>query len=83
MGRISRRALKERFDSEALRNKAFKDLVDSTFNINDDKIGIKEDYGLTISPQGSSPRLLSFYEKYSDIDEPLWSVSLQSRSKKK
>jgi len=58
------------------------DLVTSTFNITDDKIGITDDYGLTISAQGSSPRLLSFYEKYSDTSEPLWSVSLQSKSKK-
>ncbi|MGB1216316.1 MAG: hypothetical protein ACPG5P_00485 [Saprospiraceae bacterium] len=80
MPKLGRQALKDRFDNESMRTVAFRTLVDSTFNINDDKIGISNDYGLTISPTGGSQKLLSFYEKFG-ANSPAWSLSLQSKSR--
>ncbi len=64
-------------------DKAFEHLVDSSLNIKDDRIEMSTDFGLAITPRGTSRRLMSFFEKISDRDSPLWSISFDDNRNSK
>jgi len=60
-------------------DKAFEHLVDSSLNIKDDGIDVSNEFGLSITPRGSSRKLLSFFEKISDRTSPMWSMSYEDK----
>ncbi|MEM7106098.1 MAG: hypothetical protein AAF502_23400 [Bacteroidota bacterium] len=53
----------------------FSDLIDSTVNKVDDGFSMNADYGMMLSPQGASRKLLSFYENMRDKN-PAWGLIL-------
>lgn len=64
-------------------DRAFEHLIDSSMNIKDDGIGVNRDFGLMLTPKGSSKNLVSFFQNISDSDSPLWKIALTSTSQKR
>jgi len=70
---LNRETLKKNFEKGAIPTQQdFENLIDSMFNKTDDGI-ISQDYGLVISPQGGSPRLMTFFNSLNDF-KPTWSI---------
>lgn len=64
-------------------DRAFEHLISSSLNIKDDGIGVNRDFGLMLTPKGSSKNLVSFFQNISDSESPLWKISLTSSDQRK
>ena len=78
MAEKSREALLALFQRQVT-DKAYKDLIESTFNKQDDQITIGSETGLILTPRGSSNQLLSFSESIKEQSSPIWSVNFSSK----
>ncbi|MCB0641767.1 MAG: hypothetical protein KDC44_09020 [Phaeodactylibacter sp.] len=74
MAEKSREALVALFQ-RGVTDKAYKDLIDSTFNKQDDQMTIRSDAGLILTPRGASSKLMSFSESIQEQSSPIWSVN--------
>ncbi|MEM9023114.1 MAG: hypothetical protein AAGB22_05200 [Bacteroidota bacterium] len=61
---------------------SFWDLIDSTVNKIDDGFSKDMDNGLMLSPEGSSDRLISFYENI-EAKSPAWFITLHTEGDRK
>jgi hypothetical protein len=76
MPQQSRNVLKNFFKNGSLLSQSeFSDLIDSSWNINDDGMRKTSAEGLQLAPEGTSQKILSFYESHID-DEPNWQLSI-------
>jgi hypothetical protein len=76
MAKQSRNVLKNFFkNGNLLSQREFSDLIDSSWNINDDGLNKTNDEGLQLSPVGASQKIMSFYSN--NIDEhPNWQLGI-------
>ena len=76
MSTLNRKSLKNFFKKGSFPTEVhFADLIDSSVNIIDDGFGKSIEDGLQLSPQGTSTKLISFYESMKDV-RPAWYVAL-------
>lgn len=76
MAKQSRIVLKNFFkNGNLLSQSGFSDLIDSSWNINDDGLNKTAAEGLQIAPGGSTKKVLSFYNNNLD-EEPKWQVAI-------
>jgi len=59
--------------------RAYENLIESTFNIKDDEISITSDSGLVLTPHGPSKKLLSFSKSIANQASPIWSINFKER----
>lgn len=82
MAQQSRNVLKNFFKNGNLLSQAeFSDLIDSTWNLNDDGMRKTSHCGLQLAPEGASQKILSFYENHVD-DEPDWQLAINHTNDK-
>lgn len=73
MAITSREGLKKNFEKGSIPTQQdFEDLIDSMFHKQDDGL-ISQDYGLRLSPKGSSSKLVTFFNNLNDF-KPTWSI---------
>lgn len=73
MAVTSREILKKNFEKGAIPTQHdFENLIDSMFHKQDDGL-ISQDYGLKLSPRGSSAKLMTFFNNLNDF-KPTWSI---------
>ena len=73
MSIISREVLKKNFEKGSIPSQYdFENLIDSMFHKQDDGL-ISQDHGLSLSPKGSSAKLIAFFNNLSDF-QPTWSI---------
>ncbi|MGI2262242.1 adhesin [Candidatus Cardinium hertigii] len=73
MAITSREELKKSFEKGSIpTQRDFEDLIDSMFHKQDDKI-LSQDYGLSLSPKGSSAKLITLFNNLNDF-KPTWSI---------
>lgn len=83
MALLSRRTLKNFFRRGSFPTEVnFSDLIDSTINKLDDGFAKTPEDGLSLSPQGSSRKLLSFFENLRD-KSPAWYFTLSQDKRAK
>lgn len=76
MPKQSRNVLKNVFkNGNLLSEMNFLDLIDSTWNINDDGLGKSIEEGLQIGPSGNSQKIISLYKNNLDGD-PKWQIAI-------
>ncbi len=81
MPEYTRHDLRRQFQGGYVQN-AIHNLIDSTLNISEDGMSISQDYGLALTPKGSSKKLISFFENINNRANPLWGIGLTSTDKK-
>jgi hypothetical protein len=76
MAKQSRNVLKNFFkNGNLLSQSEFSDLIDSSWNINDDGMNRTNEEGLQLGPVGASQKIISFYKN--NIDEnPQWQLAI-------
>ncbi|MBX9890385.1 MAG: adhesin [Amoebophilaceae bacterium] len=73
MAITNREELKKNFEKGAIPTQQdFENLIDSMFNKKDDGL-VSQDYGLSISAQGGSSKLVTFFNNLNDF-KPTWSI---------
>jgi len=78
MGLLNRDTLKNFFRNGSMPTEgAFGNLIDSTVNKVDDGFSKDQEHGLMLSPEGSSQKLLSFYENIAQ-KSPAWHIELKT-----
>lgn len=73
MAIVSREVIKKNFEKGSIPTQQdFEDLIDSMFHKQDDGL-ISQDYGLRLTPKGSSSKLITFFNNLNDF-KPTWSI---------
>lgn len=73
MAITDREGLKKKFETGSIPTQHdFEDLIDSMFHKQDDRL-VSQDHGLSLSPKGSSSKLITFFNSLSDF-KPTWSI---------